>query len=56
MASKNVGGFRHSWNEAARTGWSNFTSGQYENVMATVRAAMAGSPLWEIERYWRGYQ
>jgi hypothetical protein len=52
LSAQNVGGFRHSWNEAAKTGWSNFNSKQF----ATVRAAMAGSPLWEIERYWRGYQ
>jgi hypothetical protein len=56
LANLNLGGFRGFWKEAMQVGWSNFNSDQYERVIANMRAAMAGSPLWEIEQHWRGYQ
>jgi hypothetical protein len=54
---QDLGGLRREWSKARVTRWSNFTSDQYENIIASIRAALGKSvPLWEIEQYWRGYQ
>jgi hypothetical protein len=56
LSLRNFGGARRFWNESMNIGWSNFDSDQYEIVIKTIRIAMGGSPLWEIEQHWRGYQ
>ena len=56
LAAQNVGGFRSVWNEAKKIRWSNFNSDQYETVISKIRQAMPNNALWEVEKYWRGYQ
>lgn len=56
LAAQNVGGFRHVWNQARKIRWSNFNSEQYETVISKIREAMPNNALWEVEKYWRGYQ
>jgi hypothetical protein len=52
-----VGGLRRKWSEARMIRWSNFTSEQYEDVIASIRSALGGNvPLWLVEQYWRGFQ
>lgn len=51
-----VGGQRETWATARKLRWSKFNSEQYESVIFGIRAAMGESPLWHIERHWRGYQ
>jgi len=56
LSTLDVGGFRTEWNVARRARWSNFDSAQYEAVIRHIQLSMKGSPLWEIEKYWRGFQ
>lgn len=56
LYAKNIGGKRALWNEARRIRFSNFDSDQYEKVIRAIREAMHGAALWEVERYWPGYQ
>lgn len=56
LSRQNVGGLRRNWNEAKKIRWSKLDSQQYEAVIASVRASLPNTPLWEIEQYWRGYQ
>jgi hypothetical protein len=56
LSQRNVGGRRSVWDEAIRIRWSKLNSDQYEKVILNIREAMQGAPLWEVEKYWRGYQ
>jgi hypothetical protein len=56
LSAQNVGGFRDVWNEARKIRWSKLNSEQYENVISKIRQAMPNNALWEVEKYWRGYQ
>jgi hypothetical protein len=56
LYSKDIGGKKAVWKEARRIRFSNFDSGQYERVIKAIRDAMKQAPLWEVERYWPGYQ
>jgi hypothetical protein len=57
LYSKDVGGLGQEWSKAITIRWSNFTSEQYERVIASIRSTLgANVPLWQIEKYWRGYQ
>lgn len=56
LARQNVGGLRSTWNSARKARWSKFNSEQYESVIAGIRSALGGAPLWEIEKHWQGYQ
>jgi len=56
LSKRNIGGRKNIWNEARIIRWSKFTSGQYEKVIHSIRASMEGSALWEVEKYWKGYQ
>ena len=58
LCRRKVGGERlcTEWSKARATRWSNFDSDQYENVISSIRAALDGRPLWEVEQYWRGFQ
>lgn len=56
LLEKDVGGFCSAWRKAKYIRWSKFNSEQYEAVIGNIRKSLKGAPLWEIERYWRGYQ
>ena len=56
LSAQDVGGLRAEWNLARRVRWSNFDSVQYETVIRNIRLSMQNSPMWEVEKYWRGYQ
>ncbi|MYM81803.1 hypothetical protein GTP44_07505 [Duganella sp. FT50W] len=51
-----IGGQRQVWAAARKIRWSKFNSDQYESVIDGIRIALGDSPLWHVERYWRGYQ
>ena len=56
LARKDVGGQKAFWRQMRDKGWSSFDSPAYQRVIDRIRHAMAGSSLWEVERYWRGYR
>jgi hypothetical protein len=56
LSKRNIGGRKKIWDEARKIRWSNFTSEQYEKVIHNIRASMEGAALWEVEKYWKGYQ
>ena len=56
LKRQNVGGLRRQWGTFSKTGWSNFDSGTYEEVIRSIRASIPHSPLWEIEGHWQGHQ
>ena len=56
LCSENFGNLGCKWQVARRIRWSKFNSDQYQEVIQDIRAALKGAALWEIERYWRGYQ
>ena len=56
LSERNIGGRRTVWDEAIGIRWSKFSSDQYEKVITNIRQAMGDAPLWEVEKYWRGYQ
>jgi hypothetical protein len=56
LAAANVGGYGKDWKRAAKTRWSKFDSSDYEEVIALIRQASKGSPLWTIEEHWSGNQ
>ena len=57
LARENVGGLKEFWDETILIGWSTFNSDQYEEVIKNIRFVLGNNaPLWEIEKYWKGYQ
>jgi len=44
------------WKEAKKAKWSKFDCQQYERVIEAIRSLQAGTPLWQVEEHWRGYQ
>ena len=56
LCDGDVGGLRAEWNRARRVRWSRFTSEEYEEVIRSIRQAMPNTPLWQIEKHWRGFQ
>jgi hypothetical protein len=56
LVEANVGGFAKDWKRAAKIRWSKFGSADYEQVIALIRQASKGSPLWKIEEHWSGNQ
>jgi len=56
LAERNIGGYAKEWRKARQTGWSKFTSEDYENLIAFIRQSLKGKPLWKIEEYWAGNQ
>ena len=56
LSKRNIGGRKSVWDEAMKIRWSKFNSDQYEKVIFNIREAMQGAALWEVEKYWRGYQ
>ncbi len=55
LAKSDVGERRKFWQRKRDTGWSTFSSGQYESVIDAVREVTGGA-LWKIEQYWPGHQ
>lgn len=56
LSRRDIGSRKSVWDEARKVRWSKFTSEQYEKVIRNIREAMEGGALWEVEKYWRGYQ
>ena len=56
LSANNVGDLKKAWNVARKRRWSKFNSTEYEEVINSIRAALEGRPMWEVESYWRGYQ
>ena len=56
LARKDFGGKRKFWAQSNKCGWSKFDSATYEGVIKRIREALNGSPLWEIEQFWKGHQ
>jgi hypothetical protein len=56
LSVQDVGGRRTEWDVARRVRWSRFNSMQYETVIQNIRLSIPNSPLWKVEKYWRGYQ
>lgn len=52
----NVANLGADWAAARRIRWSKLSCEQYEAVIAAIRTAVNGEPLWQIESWWRGYQ
>lgn len=44
------------WRTYRDTGWSKFSSKDYEEVIDLISDHQNGAPLWQIERYWQGHQ
>ena len=44
------------WSNAYKARWSKFDSDTYENVIQEIRESLNGEPMWQIERFWKGYQ
>jgi hypothetical protein len=56
LAERNIGGCAKEWRKARQTGWSKFSSQDYEQVIAFIRQSLKGKTLWKIEEYWAGNQ
>jgi len=56
LAAQKFGGSSQPWRAAQKRAWSNFSSEEYEELIAQLRAHLKGQPMWTIEKYWRGYQ
>ncbi|MBX7133068.1 MAG: hypothetical protein K1X67_10365 [Fimbriimonadaceae bacterium] len=56
LSEQDVGGLRREWKQAMKIRWSNLDSDQYERIIRNLRSSLAGQPLWQAEKYWRGYQ
>ena len=56
LYSVNFNNKKKFWKEYENIAWSKFNSEQYENVISEIKAGINGAPLWEIEKYWKGYQ
>ncbi|QRM35456.1 hypothetical protein [Microvirga sp. VF16] len=55
LIAADTGPRRVIWRKAKETGWSTFSSADYEAVIEAVRDFTSGE-LWKIERHWSGYQ
>lgn len=51
-----VGDLRSVWAQARKRRWSKLNAQQYEEVIAGIRQAFKGQPLWQVEAHWRGFQ
>ena len=56
LQAANIGDLAEQWAIARKVRWSKFNSEQYEAVISTIRKAMGGAALWQVEAHWRGYQ
>ncbi|GHG74305.1 hypothetical protein GCM10010919_27680 [Alishewanella longhuensis] len=56
LYSKNTGGLKKNWSLARKIRWSKFNSDEYEAVISAIRKVNGDRAMWEIEKFWRGYQ
>jgi len=57
LYQQNIGGKRTDWQAARIARWSKLDSSQYQNVITAIKGVFSsGSGLWQVEKYWRGYQ
>lgn len=56
LGQRDFGGLSKVWKRASASGWSNFNSNQYEELIMSIRNHLFGKPLWMIEEHWRGNQ
>lgn len=56
LKKNNVGSLRQSWKNYADSRWSKFSSDMYESVIVSIKLVMKDEPLWQIEKYWVGFQ
>lgn len=57
LARKNLGEAASEWRKFRNARWSKYDSETYEGVIKLIRNSLPkDSSLWEIEKYWQGYQ
>jgi len=57
LARKNIGEAKSEWKRFRNARWSKYDSETYEGVIKLIRNSLSKDrPLWEIEKYWQGYQ
>ena len=56
LARRDFGEKAKFWSNAYKARWSKFDSHTYENVIQEIRESLNGEPMWQIERFWKGYQ
>lgn len=56
LADLKVGDKAKQWRQYSKKGWSKYSSDDYQKVIDLFRSVLDERPLWEIEKYWRGYQ
>lgn len=44
------------WKDSNKIAWSKFDSDQYERVIEEIKNGLKDKPLWEIEKFWKGFQ
>lgn len=47
---------RRFWRAYMGKGWSNFSQADYLAVIEKIRQSCNGRAMWEIEKYWQGFQ
>lgn len=56
LARINFNGKAKFWKDSENIAWSKFNSEQYENVISEINIGLNDTPLWQIEKYWKGHQ
>lgn len=52
----NAFGERKFWKKYMQLGWSNFGQDDYRNCVEMMKSKLLSRPMWEIEKYWKGFQ
>lgn len=52
----NAFGEQKFWKEYMQLGWSNFGQDDYRNCVEMMKSKLLSRPMWEIEKYWKGFQ
>lgn len=57
LAKKDIGSSASEWRKFRNAGWSKYDSDTYEDVIKLIRNSLPiNSPIWKVEKYWKGYQ
>ena len=57
LYEQNIGDKRKEWQTARKIRWSKLNSEQYKNVISAIQLTIPeGNALWQIEKYWKGFQ
>lgn len=57
LAENNVGGYQDKWKALRKKRWSKFKTQHYTQAIALIRNSLGKkTPLWKIEKYWKGFQ